>query len=56
MTSESPGALGDGAPDGPPGVPRWVKMLTVGALIVVVALVLAMVIAGGEHGPGMHGG
>lgn len=40
----------------PPALPRWVVALAVGALAVVVVLVLAMVLLGGEHGPGMHGG
>jgi hypothetical protein len=42
-----------GAPrGGPPGVPRWVKVLEVVALSVVVAVVLLVV--GGEHRPGRH--
>lgn len=54
--SAAGGRAEDGAPDGPPGLPRWVKVLAVGALVVVVMLVVAMVLLGGEHGPGMHGG
>lgn len=39
----------------PPSTPRWVwiSALVVGALIVLAVLV--MLLAGGEHGPGMHG-
>lgn len=44
-------------PASDPGMPRWVKIL----LIVSLALVLVFVVAkltgaGGEHGPGRHGG
>lgn len=57
----SPGAGSDtpGTPrphaDGPPPVPRWVKIL--GGVLVVLVLVatLAMVLGGGDHGPGRHG-
>lgn len=41
---------------GPPGVPRWVKVSALVVSIVVVALVLVMLAAGGEHGPGRHTG
>lgn len=34
------------------GVPRWVKVLGVVALVV--ALALAVLLAGGDHGPGQH--
>lgn len=40
--------------DQPPGIPGWVKLLAIGAAVVVALLVLAMLIAGGEHGPGRH--
>lgn len=39
---------------GPPGMPRWVKVL---GLVLVVLLVLGggvMLLAGGDHGPGRH--
>ncbi len=39
-----------------PATARWVKALTLGALIVVAVLVVVMLMAGGEHGPGRHGG
>jgi hypothetical protein len=44
------------APAAPPGLPRWVKFLALGTLIVVAMLIVAMLLIGGEHGPGMHGG
>jgi hypothetical protein len=56
MTGNAPDQMDDRAADGPPGVPPWVKLLGVGALVVVIVLVLAMLLVGGEHGPGMHGG
>ncbi|WP_154402885.1 hypothetical protein [Nocardioides speluncae] len=42
-------------PDRPPGLPPWVKLLAIGVVIAVVVLVLAMLLVGVEHGPGMHG-
>ncbi len=47
-----------GRPDGdtPPGVPRWVIVsLLVGAAVLLL-LVAAMLITGGQHGPGRHTG
>jgi hypothetical protein len=42
--------------DGPPGVPGWVKGLAFGAVMVLLAIVLVMLVVGGDHGPGRHGG
>lgn len=56
MTGSAPDPTGDRTPDGPPGLPHWVKLLAIGVVIAVVVLVLVMLLAGGEHGPGMHGG
>jgi hypothetical protein len=58
MTDGAPGT-GTGPRDGtdgspPPPVPRWVKVGAVMALVVVLLLLAAMVLAGGEHGPGRH--
>jgi hypothetical protein len=39
---------------GPPGVPRWVKVSGIVVAILVLALVAVMLI-GGDHGPGRHG-
>ena len=36
-----------------PGAPRWVKVFGI-IVIVVVLLAVAMMVAGGEHGPGRH--
>lgn len=41
--------------DRPPGLPRWVKLLTLGAVVAVAVLVTLMLLVGGDHGPGMHG-
>ena len=39
--------------DGPPGLPRWVKIsfAVVGILVV---LVVGLALAGGQHSPGRH--
>lgn len=44
------------APEEPPALPRWVKVLALGSVVVLVVLVLVLLLVGGEHGPGMHGG
>lgn len=43
------------APQAHPGLPRWVKWLAIGAAVVAIVLVAVMLLAGGQHGPGMHG-
>jgi hypothetical protein len=37
-----------------PGTPRWVKVSALVALIVLILFVVALVVGGGEHGPGRH--
>lgn len=37
-----------------PGVPRWVKVFGVVTVIVVLLAIVAMILAGGKHGPGRH--
>ena len=39
-----------------PGTPRWVKTSAIAALVLVVLVVIAMLLSGGEHGPGRHSG
>ncbi len=56
MTDSSRHPSNDAAPDSHPGLPRWVKLLGIGAAVVVIVLVVAMLLVGGQHGPGMHGG
>lgn len=36
-------------------MPRWVKVSAIVVVVVVLVLVLIMALAGGEHGPGLHG-
>ena len=36
------------------GIPRWVRVLGIIALVVVVAFIVLMVAGGGEHTPGRH--
>jgi hypothetical protein len=43
------------APSGPPGTPRWVKLLGVVGLIAVLLVAAVVAFGGGQHGPGMHG-
>ena len=51
-----------GTQPGPPGrsigrlagIPRWVKVFVVVAVVVLLLMVVAMLITGGEHGPGRH--
>ena len=38
----------------PPGMPRWVKVLAVALVVLVVVAILAMLVFGGDHGPGRH--
>jgi hypothetical protein len=56
MTGSRPDPLDDQVASGPPGLPRWVKLLALGLLMMGAALVGVMLLVGGEHGPGMHGG
>jgi hypothetical protein len=43
-------------PEEPPGMPRWVKLMGVTLVVLVVVAVLAMMLLGGDHGPGRHQG
>ena len=51
-----------GAEQEPPGgstrrladIPRWVKVFVVVAATVLLLMVVAMLITGGQHGPGRH--
>ena len=38
------------------GTPRWVKIFGAIALVVVVFFLVVLLMRGGEHGPGRHGG
>lgn len=40
----------------PPGMPAWVKYLLLGLVTLVVLVVVVMLLVGGDHGPGRHGG
>jgi hypothetical protein len=55
MTEHAPGPSTDKAPERHPGLPRWAKMLAIGAVVAVIVIVAVMLLAGGGHGPGMHG-
>jgi hypothetical protein len=35
-------------------IPRWVKVFVVVAMVVLLLMIVAMLITGGQHGPGRH--
>ena len=57
MSSHEPdptsGSRSEQAPP-PTGMPRWVKGLLIAALVAALVIVAAMLLLGGEHGPGRH--
>jgi NADH:ubiquinone oxidoreductase subunit 6 (subunit J) len=57
MNDVESGALRE--PNGGPtnrsaGIPRWVKVFVLVAAVVVLLMVVAMLVTGGQHGPGRH--
>lgn len=40
--------------EGAPGIPRWVKLLALAGLVAIALVAIVMLVAGGQHGPGMH--
>ena len=36
------------------GLPRWVKVFLIAVVVIVLLMVAAMAITGGQHGPGRH--
>jgi hypothetical protein len=38
------------------GTPRWVKIIGVIALVLALAVIVMLILGGGEHGPGRHTG
>jgi hypothetical protein len=55
MSDHEPGraANGDQQPS-TTGMPRWVKVFLIVAVALAVLAVVAMLVVGGEHGPGRH--
>lgn len=39
-----------------PATPWWVKAIGVALLLTLVVAAIVLVVGGGNHGPGMHGG
>lgn len=37
-----------------PGTPRWVKVLGIAGVVAVLLVIGAMLLSGGQHGPGRH--
>jgi hypothetical protein len=54
-SSTARSGAGDRTEARPPGTPRWVLALGVIAVILIVVFVLAQLLLGVQHGPGMHG-
>jgi hypothetical protein len=52
--TERPESSGD-VEDQPPDVPRWLKVSGLVLGLVVLLVVVAMLLLGGDHGPGRHG-
>ncbi len=44
----------DHTPDRDPGLPRWVKVSGIVAILVILLAVVVMLASGGGHGPGRH--
>jgi hypothetical protein len=38
----------------PPGIPRWVKVFGIVALVLVLLVIIMLFVSGGSHGPGRH--
>lgn len=55
MTENTSDPTAGKAPREHPGLPRWVKLLAIGIVAAVIVVVAVMLLAGGQHGPGMHG-
>jgi hypothetical protein len=56
---DSEGVTGDETRVGPdreskPGMPRWVKVSGIIAIVLVLLVVIIVLVSGGEHGPGRH--
>lgn len=51
-SGDDPADLRD--PERDRGMPRWVKILGIVALLVIVAAVVIMAVGSGNHGPGRH--
>ncbi len=47
-------ALGESRRTAPPGMPRWVTISAILALIAVVVLIVMLVAGADRHGPGRH--
>ena len=37
-----------------PGMPRWVKVSGIIAIVLALVVVIVVLVSGGEHGPGRH--
>lgn len=57
MSSHEPDPTSGSRSDGAPpltGMPRWVKGLLIAGLVAALLIGAAMLLLGGEHGPGRH--
>ena len=56
MTESTPSSeAGADSTPSHPGLPRWVKVSALVLATLVVALIIAMLLTGGDHGPARHG-
>lgn len=42
------------SPEGDRGVPRWVKLFGLAAILLLALAIVVMLLSGGQHGPGRH--
>lgn len=54
--ADHPQSSGRDDQGGPPPTPRWVRYLVVALIALSGLAILAMLVIGGEHGPGRHSG
>ena len=44
----------ESGPEQPPGMPHWVKVFGIVLAVLLALMILAMLVSGGQHGPGRH--
>lgn len=54
MESEEQPAAGPATDGTPPPRPQWVRWLLVALAVAILAVLVVMLVSGGDHGPGRH--